>query len=332
MRFNRILGRLSPSRLGRGALGAAIVVAGILAASPEAFGVIEYTATGPVVSRNTTAPTDSSLLALWNNEVEVGAYLGTPIDSTHFIAAQHIGAYSTYSKFNGTTWSTYNIVGYADDPGTDLRIYQIAPGETLTPAPLYTGAAGSEIGKTMTVFGRGTQPGTAYGSVGWLWGSSDSAMSWGQNVVSGVYTSGVGPFVGFAFGSTVGNGSNVGNGITSAAGLSDGDSSGPVFVQNDGLWELAGINYGVDSWSTTAGGAQFNANLFDTRGLYTNGSTTPTTGTYAVPGNSYASEIAPAMTWNDGVSSVPEPGTLALCGAGLSMFVVWGWRRRRPLK
>ena len=95
------------------------------------------------------------------------------------------------------------------------------------------------------------------------------------------------------------------NGIANEAALSVGDSSGGVFINSNGQWKLAGINYAVDSpWSYTGSASDpgFNADIFDARGLYYQDSShnwvqVPPSYPVAVPGASYASDISSCLGW-----------------------------------
>jgi hypothetical protein len=319
-------------------------------AARDAFAVILTEDPG----RNTSPPTADQGLAAWNLEATWGGFLATPIDGQYFIAAQHIfsaqTAINTPITFQNQTYQidpTFNGgLGYADDPGSDLRIMKIV-GTFPTYAKLYNAAIdGPEVqangsgGKPITVIGRGTDRGaevTVNGVLkGWQWGARDGATSWGQNVVSGLY--------GFKSPNSMLTFDFNRDGVANEGGLSVGDSSGGVFIKSGNDWKLAGINYGVDGpWSYTGDPSDpgFNADIFDARGLYykSNGTWTlfPTDGTPAA-GAGYASRISSRLDWissvDPGVGSpsgnvVPEPGTLALWVAGMPLLLVFGWRLRR---
>lgn len=79
-----------------------------------------------------------------------------------------------------------------------------------------------------------------------------------------------------------------------------GDSGGGVFVENGGIWELAGIMIGI---GPLVDGGQ--------------------TGTFSVNLNTYASEINDIIASNG--SAIPEPGTLVL----LSLVGLVAMRRQR---
>ena len=133
-----------------------------------------------------------------------------------------------------------------DDPNSDLRIWKTS-GTFTSYATLYTGS--SEVGKTAVLFGRGISSAAAINiggtTHGWMWGASDSKLSWGENKIKAVVNGGVGigEAIDYSFDRS-GHGDHVSNeGVTSA-----GDSSGGVFINSSGKWELAAINYSVDVW------------------------------------------------------------------------------------
>ena len=118
------------------------------------------------------------------------------------------------------------------------------------------------------------------------------------------------------------------NPIDSEAALSDGDSSGGVFIYSNGQWKLAGVNYGVDSpWSMTGSGSGFKADIFDAGGLYADAGSgkwqyVPDTPA-AIPAASYATSVSARYDWI--MSVVPEPSAfvLLISGAAAGAFVVW---------
>ena len=130
-------------------------------------------------------------LAAWNLEATWGYYLATPIDATHFIAASHVAAASTLT-FQGNTYTVTQQGDIAKDtPNSDLEIYSIVGGSFPTYATLYNSNAvdGSEVGKTLTVIGRGTNAAARCIVRSTMkrmaMGRSDGVQSWGQNVVTG---------------------------------------------------------------------------------------------------------------------------------------------------
>jgi hypothetical protein len=282
--------------------------------------VIIYNDSGP--TRNTSAPGDPGLLTAWNYQGSWSGFLGTPIASKYFITAAHVGG-TVGGTFNykGTNYTT--IAKY-DGPSSDLRIWEVS---TAFPdwAPLYTGT--DELNKPLFVTGRGTQPGVAVTvsgePKGWKWGTADSVKSWGSNNVEWIATqSGAtdnDDLLAFNF--------NRIDGVNEAH-VSAGDSGGAVFVQQGGVWKLAGINYAVDGYFNygTTNADKFLAAIFDAGGLYygdDNNWTYIPNQSYDIPSSAYASRISTNLDWIYTV--VPEPSAVGL----LSFAALLALRRRR---
>jgi hypothetical protein len=118
---------------------------------------------------------------------------------------------------------------------------------------------------------------------GWKWGKSDGVMRWGENQVVAT-----GDFLVGEFNPQLGV--NVGQ-------LSSGDSSGAVFMQENGVWKLAGINYGVDGpFSTSPDEPSFYASLVDESGLYSGSYQYPCDGT-PKPSRFFATRISTKLDW-----------------------------------
>jgi len=356
-------------RLNCKALLAVLVLAFGLASQP-ALGVLLYN----TATRNTSAPTGTLSNSGWQYEGQYGAFLGTPISSDQFITASHIGGAAGvpfyYHDANGNP-VTYNTLSVQRDPNSDLAIWTVSG--TFAPstiAPLWnTAVDGSEVGQPMIVFGRGTLrgnpiyianqevvpqtvtpsqvnptaltnplstasvttqlPGTHL--AGWTWGTEDGVESWGPNAVAGIaYDQNNAPYLAFPF---------LANSNSSM--LSEGDSGGGVFIEDNGVWKLAGINYGVDGpWQLTATGTPFDAAIFDASGLYLNNGSNPAiyinNGPPDKPAYSYSSEISGDLAFIDGAiddslgipaEPLPEPGTAAILLAAGTLTL--RCRRRR---
>ena len=242
---------------------------------------------------NTTAPTGALANSGWQYEGLFGEFLGTPIAAHYFITAQHIGVQSNVFIYQG---AQYDIRQQFDDPDSDLRIYRVLQ---IFPnfAPLYDGA--DEIGKHLTVIGRGTRRGAGIflnGALqGWSWGPGDGITRWGENDVSAIIpVPGLGDLLFASFDQS---------GRPNEAHLSSGDSAGALFVDDAGIWKLAGINYGVDGpfYTDAAGGGAFLGALFDKRGFY-EGDAPPygvVTGDAPVPSGFYATRLSSKRAWID---------------------------------
>ena len=191
-------------------------------------------------------------------------FLGTPVDATHFITAQHIGIAptDTISFDAGPNAGTFSIVGWSDDAGSDLRIVEIA-GTFSAWVPL--NGSSYETNRTATIFGRGGAPlGPVYVGAelkGWTATGTDGQISWGRNVVNGTL-GGNQIYARFEL-----------NGLPQEAGLTAGDSGGPWFApDSQGLLRLVGISFGATGpfAQDVAGapGRTFEAALVDLGGLW----------------------------------------------------------------
>jgi hypothetical protein len=266
----------------------------------------------------------------WQYQGRWKVFLGTPISPRHFITAGHVGgAVGQAFTYNGVNYTTSAMY---DDPASDLRIWQVGGRTFPSYAPLYTATA--EKGRMSLVYGRGTRRGAEVrvnnALKGWRWGGFDGVQSWGQNAIDGVVTlgTGTGQLLHFDFDRT---------GAFNEAAVSGGDSGGGLFVKDNGVWKLAGINYGVDGPFSLDGTAdtQFLGAMLDTGGLYTKQK-----GVWKLnpdsavdtPASGYATRISSNMAWINSVRrpraaltadaspTIPEPlglAALALVGAGM---------------
>ena len=299
------------------------------AAAQESAGVVFFDTASP--THNITAPTGALADSGWQYQGYYSNFLGTMISPKHFLTARHLGqpqpTFVWDELFNGTATVTYNVdstvnggTGYWDIPDTDQRILQI---EETFPiyAPLYEGL--DEVGKDLVVMGRGgPRGGEVFADAelkGWRTTAADGIARWGGNRVSEIVNSNMGPLLAAEF--------NAVSGIDESQ-LSVGDSGGGVFVQEDGLWKLAGINYAVDGpfADNAEGTGSFNAALFDMGGLYVqqSGGWSLVTNTPAnKPSSFYASRVS---TSRDEILAiiVPEPAGGLLAGLA---WIVLAWTR-----
>jgi hypothetical protein len=272
----------------------AVIIFAFLSTLATTNAIILYRTDDPTA--NTTEPTGDLAGSGWQYEGLIGAFLGTAIAPHFFITAQHFGVQSSPFIYRGVK---YTILQWFDDPSSDLRIYEVAE-EFPDYAPLYSQK--DEIDQHLVVFGRGTQRGSEVISDGllrgWEWGAPDAVERWGESQVSDTVS----------FGSTLGDLLYAlfdSNGFPEEAHLSSGDSGGGVFLSDNGVWKLAGLNYSVDGpFFTSPGGDGFLAALFDMRSLYgINGILI--TGNAPVPSGFYASRISSKLVW---IQSVIGPG------------------------
>ena len=258
-----------------------LMAALLLLAPPRGDAVILISSADPAF--NTTEPTGSLAGSGWQYEAAFGPFLATAIGPHHFLTAQHLGTPATVFHYQG---ATYTIIGSFDDPGSDLRIFEVA--ETLPSfAPLYS--RNDETGRDIVVIGRGTQRGDPVyvnnALAGWQWGTPDAVERWGQSQVTQLN----GMFLYATFNQ---------NGNPNEADLSSGDSGGAVFINDSGTWKIAGINYSVDGpFATVAGGPTFYATLFDMRGLFDSTLGRVVTGSAPVPSGFYAVRTSMGLSW-----------------------------------
>ena len=274
-----------------------LLVTLIACATPGARAVILLGTGDP--EANTTAPTGPLAGSGWQYQGAFGVFLGTPIAPRFFITAKHVWGSSLV--YNGTT---YTLEQAYNEPFSDFTIWRVA-GQFPSFAPLYSGS--DETGRPLVVFGRGHQRGAPVFKEstlrGWLWGGGDARQRWGENVVTSIVNGGLlNDFVYATFDST---------GSPNEAHLAAGDSGGAVFINEGGLWKLAGISYAVDGpfFSDAAGNGGFNGALFDARGFYYQDSANPPiysliTGSAPVPSGFYASRISSKQAW---IYSVIDP-------------------------
>lgn len=257
-------------------------------------------------THNTTTPGDNSG---WQYEGKFGYFLGVPIAPHFFITAAHILGVSVGNKLN-FHGDEYTTIAKYPITGTDLQVWEVDHAKPfLTYAPLSTGAG--NVGATATVMGRGTQRGAEVlldtVPKGWKPGTGDQVQRWGRNVIAGTATD---PAKGAMLVCQFNN-----SGITDECHLSSGDSGGGLFVLENGLWRLAGINYAVDgnfripATESTPAGPEISAALFDMGGLEigTGSNWTLTSDTMAdIPSSFYSSRISvhtseiQAITGGDG--------------------------------
>jgi len=265
----------------------------------SAHGVIFYSTGDP--SYNTNAPGGTLTNSGWQYQGAWSTFSGTVISSNAFITAKHVGG--TVGDLFTFQGAQYTTTASYESPDSDLRIWRVAEQFPVF-APLYT--KNKENGKTLVVFGRGTQRGAEVRInnrlKGWEWGTGDSVQRWGQNRVSGIFQGGaeIGEVLRASF--------NAGG--RNEAQLSAGDSGGAVFIKDGKVWKLAGINYAVEGpYNTTNSGSGFNAAIFDLRGLYVTdgGGGWQLFSGRPIAGNFYATRISSHVNWITNVLETAAP-------------------------
>jgi hypothetical protein len=252
---------------------------------------------------NTNAPSGVLTNSGWQYEGSWGNYLGTPIAPRFFITASHIFVPpNTVFVFNGVTHHPITLFTTLD---SDLNVWEVA--ETFPRyAPLYTSS--DESNQHVVVIGRGTQRGDPVVvsglTNGWVWGTTNYVQRWGENDVSSItnFGLGVGELLTCTFDRDAGS---------NECHLSLGDSSGAMFIQDGGVWKLAGINRSVDGpFSNAVDGTEFSAAMVDDRGLFELVDSTnwvARAGPQPVPSSFYCTRISANMDWISSVIDF-EPG------------------------
>lgn len=304
------------------------VLALLILASANTARAIVFASTGDP-SFNTTAPTGLLEGSGWQYIGNWNGFVGTQISPNQFITASHVGG-SVGGSFTASNGQTFTTLAVART--NDLAIWTVS-GTLPTHAPVYSGS--SEGSLDMVVFGRGIGRGAEVRSPtatdadnlrGWEWGGS-GALRWGTNRFEFADS-------GFVSGSTpIGSILAAGfsrNGGANEATVASGDSGGATFVRVGGVWQLAGIVYGVQSaFRTTPSGPTVNAAIFDMGALY------GSNGSLVVPdstGNIESLFIASRLGADDNqawiLSQVPEPLHHGLASAA-ALLGCAAWIRRR---
>ena len=255
-------------------------------------------------THNTSAPTGALTNSGWQYEGQwQNIFLGTPIAPNYFLSAQHIGgSVGNVFTWNGTNYAT---TAYFNSPDSDLRLWQVAQTFPCY-APLYTNL--NAAGQFVVIIGRGTQRGAPVvvngATNGWYWGASDYVQRWGENTVTASYD----PYLYALFSET---------GPTNECAVSTGDSAGAWFIQQGGVWALAGITYASDGpFSTNCSTFPNNLSMLDERGLCDPGyyaANYPV----AVPSGFIASSVPNDLFW---INSVIQPGGNVMTPITVSNF------------
>ena len=303
-------------------------------ASPAARAVVFYASGDPTYNSTVAAGTVQAACFQWVGSW--GGYAGTPIGPYYFLTSKHVGgSIGQPFVFNGQNYVT---TANFDDASTDLRIWQVST-PFPTWAPIYRGS--SEVGSPMIMISYGLSRGAAVNVnghlAGWEWADGTSeVLRWGEKTVASVVNGG--SYWGSLLYATFSASDN-----PNQAGLAYLDSGGPIFINDGGTWEVAGVAAAVDGpFSTSSAGTNsFNASLFDARGLYIQvaaGSWAQLGGPSPVPSGFYATQVSARTAWIDSIVPQTAVGdTPALAPAQLlALAAILGisglWAIRRPAR
>lgn len=299
-----------------------------------------------------------------------------PIAPNWFVAAKHTvdssaaGLTQWSVNYSGNNYGITEIVNH---PTADLSLIHIN-GTIDSFAPLYTGSDETQesvplydangnirtdangnpltenVGKQMMVYGFGgltpdlnspilTQDGR---QAGWNWKGGFHYLAWGTNRARSVeYDTRPGSeteYLRFTYEKpTLDNGDPNPHytGVNEGFGAPE-DSSAGIFIQEGGVWKLAGVLYGIDAeydkdgklFSDPRYGHDiFWGAIYDARGLYQmqyneQGQQTGfelITGDNPVPTGDYATRLSTFRPWIGsvtGITAAPEPGTAGLLLSG----------------
>jgi hypothetical protein len=270
---------------------ASLIVIAVLSSAVAANGVILFRTGDP--KANTTEPSGTLAGSGWQYEGNFGDFLGTAIAPHYFLTAKHLGAGPQKFLYHGVN---YTIADSFADPESDLRIFEVTEPLPFY-APLYTRS--DEVGQHLVVIGRGTQRGPdriVDGQLrGWEYGVGDLVQRWGENKVASI----VGSTLYVLFHQA---------GLPQEAHLSAGDSGGAVFLNDGGVWKLAGINSDADQFASGPdGGGRYSAALFDERGSY-RADGTLVTGRAPVPSGFFAARISSRVAWVNSIIANNDSG------------------------
>jgi len=286
---------------------------------------------------NTDSPSNDFAGSGWKYVGHFGGFCGTPIAQHFFLTASYVGQASSVFTFEGKDYTL--VQAYLDDPGPGLAIWSVKEAFPYY-APLYKG--NGELGQTILAIGRGRRRGpevTLDGNLrGWQWGDDDRTQRWGKNQVTEIVRySTTSEYLIATFDQDE---------LVDECQVSGGDDGGPVFLDDNGVWKLAGIIYGVDGpyYTDNFGTGRFLAALFDGRGFWVENYPPPPnfiqlTGAVPVPSAFSMARISNRNQWIESVINPPHilqqpegktvqtgnPATLTVSATGAAQLTYEWW-------
>ncbi|MCC5830644.1 MAG: PEP-CTERM sorting domain-containing protein [Phycisphaeraceae bacterium] len=277
----------------RSSIAATVLASALLFLGPwssQARAVVIYDPDGAFRLTGPT-PNDNYFFDIQGN---YGVGMATPIAPNYLLSVKHLNVPSNNvvtflsSSPNAGQYSVVQVIDHAD---SDLRLIKIDQPLAMWADPYF---GNGEVGKDVILTGRGTQVGDPVflsGELrGWEWGTFDGVRSWGENTITAKTTVNVAgtntPALRWTFDPIAG--ANQGQ-------LTERDSGGGVFFEEDGRWYLAGINAAVEApFKKSSGGEDIWAALFNVRNFFpaSGPRINQTRGSYG-----YATQISAVEDW-----------------------------------
>lgn len=273
-------------------------------------------------------PTGAYVNAGWQHQIVItrgtSTYLATMISPKHFIAAAHVGLGSGDDRifvtqpdfFTGSGLKTYTVrdgsspvriqFSYTPpptpeepDPEPELRNVDLFVFEIWETFDSYAGlyAEDDEDGQEVVITGYGDARGSVVMNSmgqdrGWAPDISNRKARWGTNIVDGeaqtddeITDQGLLLYCDF-------DATGAGKTPFECQGANK-DSSGGWFIKDGPNWELAAINYGVDTYGASSGSTGNRWAIYDGVGLYHSSSPLPiTAGSFYRRSHTYATRIS----------------------------------------
>jgi len=254
----------------------------------------------------TNAPTGAYANSGWQWQGSWGSGNGTIVSPNQILTVNHYSA--TTFTHNGNSYVQVSAVTNGDMKLVTLDTS--VHGNFSTWASLYRG--NTEAGADFVVFGQGRDRGSAVtlsgDQKGWLYGTSGTRR-WGTNVFDSAALIGSNPVLVADFDAV--------GGTPYEAHLTTWDSGGGAFLNVNGDWVLAGVNYSVDAYFNTSptDTGRFMAALYDMGGYYlgsdSSGWTFQPNTPSDRPSRLYMHRVSEYEAWLDEHIVIPEPARAA---------------------